>query len=237
MQLLFIDTFTKIFNNFDRVILRDDNYMLFIKGLGNTLMITFFSLFLGIFIGIIVAIGRLATKNHKKLKFIYKILQLYVTIIRGTPVMVQLLIIYNIVFSSNTIPAEFSAIVCFGLNSGAYVAEIFRGGIESIDKGQMEASRSLGINYKSSMIDIIVPQAIKTVLPTLGNEFISLLKETAIVGTIAIMDLTRAGNMITASNFDYVFPLLIVTSMYLIVVLGLQKLFSIIEKKLAGDNI
>lgn len=212
-----------------------DRYMLYLKGVGNTLLITVFALLLGILIGMLVSVIRFSTKDIKSLRWAYWICQVYVNLVRGTPVMVQILIFYNVIFSSSSINPLFSAIACFGINSGAYVAEIFRAGIESIDRGQMEAARSLGLPYKTSMSAIIVPQAIKNILPTLGNEFISLLKETAIVGTISIMDVTRASQLIYSTSYDILPPLFITSAIYLILVLGLSKMFAVFEKKMGGS--
>lgn len=219
-----------------RALFDESRYLLYLKGISNTITITIFALILGVLIGLIISIGRFSTKNNPKLKIIYFFCNFYITIIRGTPVLVQLLIIYNIVFVSGNISPIISAIVCFGINSGAYVSEIFRAGIESIDKGQMEAARSLGLSYFVSMKNIIIPQATKNILPTLGNEFIALLKETSIVGTISIFDITRAASSIYTTTYDFVGPLLIISLIYLILVVGLGKLFSLMEKKLVVKN-
>ncbi|MDO5695333.1 MAG: amino acid ABC transporter permease [Eubacteriales bacterium] len=212
-------------------------YMLYLKGVGNTLLITVFALLLGIVIGLFVSLVRFTTKNKPGLRWAYHICQGYINLVRGTPVMVQILIFYNVIFSSSGIDPVFSAIACFGINSGAYVAEIFRAGIESVDSGQMEAARTLGLSYRTSMRSIVIPQAVKNILPTLGNEFISLLKETAIVGVISIVDITRASQLVSASSFDIFPPLMIISAIYLILVLGLSKMLNIFEKRMAGDNV
>lgn len=216
-----------------QVLISEGRYKMYLDGLLNTLTITFFALLLGILIGLIIATVKFLSKEKKSLVFLSAIFNIYVTVIRGTPVLVQLLIIYNVIFVSGDINPLYSAIICFGLNSGAYVSEIFRSGIESIDKGQMEASRSLGIPYIKTMKNIIVPQAVRNVLPTLFNEFIALLKETAIVGTIAITDITRAAQLIQARTYDIIYPLMVTTIIYLVLVLILTKLCSLLEKRLA----
>lgn len=221
---------------FYNALLVENRYKMYLEGLYNTFIITLFALLLGVIIGIIISILRYSTQNKKGLSFIAKICNLYITIIRGTPVLVQLLLIYNVVFVSGDINPIYSAIVCFGINSGAYVSEIFRAGIESIDKGQMEASRSLGIPYTTSMINIIVPQAFKNVLPTLFNEFIALIKETAIVGTIAITDITRAAQLIQSRTYDIIYPILITTLIYLVIVIILTKFCTLLERKLSVNN-
>lgn len=221
---------------FYNALLVENRYKMYLEGLYNTFIITLFALLLGVIIGIIISILRYSTQNKKGLSFIAKICNLYITIIRGTPVLVQLLLIYNVVFVSGDINPIYSAIVCFGINSGAYVSEIFRAGIEAIDKGQMEASRSLGIPYITSMINIIVPQAFKNVLPTLFNEFIALIKETAIVGTIAITDITRAAQLIQSRTYDIIYPILITTLIYLVIVIILTKFCTLLERKLSVNN-
>lgn len=221
---------------FYNALLVENRYKMYLEGLYNTFIITLFALILGIIIGLIISILRYSTQNKKGLSFIAKICNLYITIIRGTPVLVQLLLIYNVVFVSGDISPIYSAIVCFGINSGAYVSEIFRAGIESIDKGQMEASRSLGMPYTTSMISIIVPQAMKNVLPTLFNEFIALIKETAIVGTIAITDITRAAQLIQSRTYDIIYPILITTLIYLVIVIILTKFCTLLERKLSVNN-
>ena len=218
-----------------------------VDGLKNTLIITFFSLIIGVAIGIIVASVRSTFDKNREVYrrrggFFYyfqwcinALANVYLTVIRGTPVVVQLLISYFIIFSSSRNGIGI-AIFAFGLNSGAYVAEIFRGGIMAIDHGQFEAGRSLGFNYFQTMIYIIIPQVIKAVLPTLCNEFIVLLKETSVAGYVGIMDLGKIPGLIQSRTFDYLFPLLIAAVLYLIVVLGLTQLHHILEKKLSKSD-
>lgn len=162
--------------------------------------------------------------------------KVYLTVIRGTPVLVQLLIIYFVVFASVDINKIIVAVMAFGINSGAYVAEIIRSGIMSIDDGQFEAGRSLGFNYTQTMIYIILPQALKNVLPALANEFIVLLKETSVSGYIAIQDLTKGGDIIRSQTYNALFPLLMVAVIYLIMVLFFEKLVSILERRLRNSE-
>lgn len=208
-------------------------------GLKITLSVTIFSLIIGVLIGMLVAIIRCAhdqqNKNKLWLKIANTICQLYITIIRGTPILVQLLIMYFIIlasFRSKTIVAIFT----FGINSGAYVAEIFRGGIMSIDKGQMEAGRSLGLNYIATMKNIILPQAFKNMLPSLVNEFIALLKETSICGYIGLNELTRGGDIIRGATFDAFLPLFAVAIIYLILVLIISSFIKILERRLRTND-
>jgi ABC-type amino acid transport system permease subunit len=169
------------------------------------------------------------------LKFFNAICNVYITVIRGTPVVIQLMIMYYIVFSSSR-NGMVAAVLAFGINSGAYVAEIVRGGIMSIDIGQFEASRSIGFDYKSTMIYVILPQALKNVLPALGNEFIVLLKETSVAGYVAIQDLTYVGNLIRSRTYEAFFPLITVALIYLIIVLILSYLLKRLERRLRNSE-
>lgn len=221
----------------------DGRYELMINGFLNTLKITAGALVLGIIIGILVAAVRSSfDKNRESMKMrggvgywllagINAICKVYLTVIRGTPVTVQLMIMYFVVWvsSKDGVPV---AIVAFGVNSGAYVAEIFRGGIMSIDNGQFEAGRSLGFNYIQTMRYIIIPQMFKSVLPTLCNEFIALLKETSIAGYVGVMDLTKAGNVIAGRTFEYFIPLFTVAAIYLVMVMILTSLVGKLERRL-----
>ncbi len=212
-------------------------------GLVNTLIITAFAAILGIAIGIVIAIIRTtydknveSLKRSKSLKyFVLKffngIAKIYLSVIRGTPVVVQLLIMYLVILSSSK-NEILIAVLAFGINSGAYVAEILRGGIMSIDNGQLEAGRSLGFNYPQTMIYIIIPQALKNSLPSLLNEIIALLKETSVAGYVGIMDLTKAGDAIRGRTFSTMLPLLAVAAVYLIIVLVMTYLVSLLERRL-----
>ena len=191
---------------------------------------------MGIVLGFLVGMIRSTYEKTHKLKVLNAICKVYLTVIRGTPVVVQLLIIYFVVFGSVRVDKVIVAILAFGVNSGAYVAEIFRSGIMSIDNGQFEAGRSLGFNYRQTMIYIVMPQAFKNVLPALGNEFISLLKETSVSGYIALQDLTKGGDIIRSRTYDAFMPLIAVALIYLIVVLIFSKLVSLLERRLRNSD-
>ena len=193
----------------------DDRWKYLVNGLKVTLTITFFALIIGVVLGFLVAIVRSTYDKTGKLKILNLICKVYLTVIRGTPVVVQLLIIYFIIFGSVDINKTLVAVMAFGFNSGAYVAEIFRSGIMSIDDGQFEAGRSLGFNYVQTMRYIIMPQAFKNVLPALCNEFVVLLKETSVAGYVAVQDLTKGGDIIRSRTYDAWTPLLIVAAVYL----------------------
>lgn len=214
----------------------DDRWMSLLRGLVVTLKVTFFAVILGFVLGFSVAIVRDVYENTKKLKALNFLCNVYLTVIRGTPVVVQLLIIYFVIFSSIKIDKSIAAVLAFGINSGAYQAEIFRSGINSVPKGQMEAGRSLGFNYRQTMVNIIMPQAIKNVLPTLGNEFIVLMKETSVAGYIALEDLTKAGDIIRSRTYSAMMPFLAVALLYLIMVMFFSRLLKMFERRLAGSG-
>lgn len=214
----------------------DNRWKYILEGLGVTLRVTFFAVLIGIVIGFMVAVVRSTYDRTGKLKVLNLFCKLYLTVIRGTPVVVQLLIIYFVIFGSSDISKTLVAVMAFGLNSGAYVAEIFRSGIMSIDNGQFEAGRSLGFNYVQTMIHIIMPQAFKNVLPALGNEFIVLLKETSVSGYIALQDLTKAGDIIRSRTYDAFMPLIAVALIYLAMVLIFTKLVNMLERRLRSSD-
>lgn len=214
----------------------DDRWMSLLRGLVVTLKVTFFAVILGFVLGFSVAIVRDVYENTKKLKVLNFLCNVYLTVIRGTPVVVQLLIIYFVIFSSIKIDKSIAAVLAFGINSGAYQAEIFRSGINSIPRGQMEAGRSLGFSYRQTMVNIIMPQAIKNVLPTLGNEFIVLMKETSVAGYIALEDLTKAGDIIRSRTYSAMMPFLAVALLYLIMVMFFSHLLKMFERRLAGSG-
>lgn len=212
--------------------IEDDGWKYITVGLKNTLIITFFACLMGIVLGFLVGMVRSTYEKTHKLKFLNAICNIYLTVIRGTPVVVQLLIIYFVVFGSVRISKLPVAVLAFGINSGAYVAEIFRSGIMSIDQGQMEAGRSLGFNYWETMWYVIMPQAFKNVLPALCNEFISLLKETSVAGYIALQDLTKGGDIIRSRTYSAFMPLFAVALIYLTIVMIFTKLIQILERRL-----
>lgn len=224
----------------------DDNYQYFIKGLGTTLTVTIFALVLGVILGVIVAVIRSAydqqpeKKKGLPLKILNGICKVYLTVIRGTPMMVQLLIMWFIVWASarstdsNMLRC---AILAFGINSGAYVAEIFRSGIMSIDKGQMEAGRSVGLTYAATMRYIIIPQAFKNVLPALGNELITLLKETSVVTVIGLRDLTKGAMIIQSKTYQAIVPYLAIAAIYLVMVMFLTWVMGKLERRLRQSDL
>lgn len=216
--------------------IKDDRWMYIVDGLKVTLLVTFFAVLIGIVIGFLVATVRSTYDKTGKLKILNILCQIYLTVIRGTPVVVQLLIIYFVIFGNVNIDKIPVAIMAFGFNSGAYVAEIFRSGIMSIDGGQFEAGRSLGFNYVQTMRYIIMPQAFKNVLPALGNEFIVLLKETSVAGYIALQDLTKAGDIIRSHTYDAFMPLIAVALIYLAMVLIFTKLVNMLERRLRNSD-
>ncbi len=212
----------------------DNRYKFIIEGLLNTIVIAFFAVIIGIIIGIVISLIRNYHDNTGKLGILDFISKSYVNIIRGTPVILQLMIIYYVIFKSVDINILIVGILAFGINSGAYVSEIIRSGINSIDKGQMEAGISLGLKYGTVMKNIILPQAIKNILPALGNEFITLLKETSVGAYIGIIELTKASDIIASRTYDYFFPLIIVAIIYLLMTLSLSKLVNALERKLSN---
>ena len=196
-----------------------------------------FAVLIGIILGILISLVKNRYKENGKGKILNGIANIYVTIIRGTPAVLQLMILYYVIFKKVDINIVIVGIISFGLNSAAYVSEIIRAGIDSVDIGQKEAARSLGLNYKQEMFNIILPQAIKNVLPALGNEFITLLKETSVAGYIGIIELIKASDIIASNTYDYFFPLIIVAIIYLILTLGLSKLLGVFERKFKNEKV
>lgn len=233
----------KFIDNF----ITDNRYRYLTNGLKTTLIITFFALIIGVLLGFIVAVVRVShdktESGNRKMsvgKFFLKIAnyvcKLYLTVVRGTPVVVQLMIIYYIIFADFSINKVLVAIIAFGLNSGAYVAEIVRSGINSIDDGQMEAGRSLGFSYVQTMIHIVLPQAFRNVVPALANEFITLLKETSVSGYIAVADLTKGGDIIRSRTYEPFFPLIAVALVYLVLVIIFTALVGKLERRFKNSE-
>ena len=222
-------------SSFQQDFIEKDRYLYLLRGLGNTLLIAVLAVLLGIVVGFLVAIIRSTHDKHGGLNVLNFICKMYLTIWRGTPTMVQLLIMYYIILVAldNKIAV---AVIAFGLNSAAYVAEIVRSGIMSVDEGQFEAGRSLGLNYSQTMRLIILPQAFKNVLPALANEFITLLKETSISGYIAIPDLTKGGDIIRSQTYDPMLPLFGVAIIYLVLVVILSSLVKKLERRLRSNE-
>ena len=212
-----------------------DRWKYIANGLGVTLRITLFAVLIGIILGFLVAVVRSTYEKTHKLKLLNLLCQVYLTVIRGTPMVVQLLIMYYIVFVSVTSKIMVASLA-FGINSGAYVAEIIRGGIQSSDNGQFEAGRSLGFNYPQTMIYIILPQVFKNVLPALANEFIVLLKETSVCGYIALQDLTKGGDIIRSQTYNAYVPLFTVALIYLVMVMIFTQLVKILERRLRSSE-
>lgn len=216
--------------------IKDDRWLYLLNGLKVTLIVAFFAALFGIVLGFLLAVIRSTHDKQGNLKILNVIAHTYITIIRGTPVVVQLLIIYYVIFAAVDINKVIVAVLAFGMNSAAYVSEIFRSGIMSIDAGQFEAGRSLGFNYVQTMRYIILPQAFKNVLPALGNEFIVLLKETSVSGYIAMEDLTKGGDIIRSRTYNAFLPLFAVAIIYLVLVLIFSKLVSMLERRLRNSD-
>lgn len=224
--------FLGIWDSFYQTVIYDNRYQYILEGLMNTIIIAFFAVLIGIVIGVIIALIKNHYEQTKKGKVANFVAQTYVNIIRGTPVILQLMIIYYVIFKSVDINTVVVGILAFGINSGAYVSEIIRSGIISIPKGQKEAGYALGLKYGQVMQYIVLPQAIKNILPALGNEFITLLKETSVGAYIGIVELTKASDIIASRTYDYFFPLLTIAFLYLIMTLGLSKVVNKLERRL-----
>ncbi len=227
--------FEEIKTDFRLNFIEGNRYRYLLNGFGITLLVTIFSVLVGLLLGFLVAVTRSTHDLTGRFPFLDAVCRVYLTVIRGTPVVVQLLIIYFVIFGSVNISKIIVAIVAFGFNSGAYVAEIIRAGIMSLDNGQFEAGRSLGLSYRRTMLWIILPQALKNVLPALGNEFIVLLKETSVAGFIALEDLTKGGDIIRSQTYNAFLPLMAVALIYLAVVMLFSFLLGKMEKKLKKD--
>ncbi len=211
-----------------------DRYMWLVEGLINTLIITLGALCIGVVIGTLIAITKYFCEGNKKLRIFSWLCDLYTTVIRGIPITVLLLMFFYIILVSAD--GVTVAIIAFGINSGAYMAELIRGGIMAVDKGQMEAARSLGMSKGQAMAKIIFPQAIKNILPAIGNECIALLKETSVAGYVAIVDITRAATNIRNKTFDAVNPIILLALIYLVLVVVMTKLLAILERRLRKSD-
>ena len=209
-------------------------YLLLVDGLKNTLIITAGALVIGVVIGSLVAMIRYCGQDSRLLRPLCWLCNVYTTVIRGVPVVVQLLIFYFLILKSSD--GLVVGIVTFGINSGAYVAELVRSGIAAVDPGQMEAGRSLGLSRLQSAWHIVLPQAMKNILPAIGNEMIALLKETAVAGYVAVQDLTRAGNLIRNNTYDSFNPLMLVAVVYLVLVIGMTQLLGLLERRLRRSD-
>lgn len=227
-----VDLVAQIYKN----LLTKDRYKMILSGLLTTLEITVVALFIGLLIGFMLALIKVSKSKNALMSFLKFVANFYITVIRGTPVVVQLFVIYYLIFAATGLPKLLVAMIAFGINSGAYVAEIVRGGILSVDSGQYEAGRSLGLSAKTTMKRIILPQAIKNVLSALTGEFINLIKETSVAGFIGVMDLSRAGNIIRSQTYEPVVPLMTVALIYFVLVAMLTVVFSLLERRMRASD-
>ena len=238
--------FNGLWEDFYSCFLKNNSYLLYLTGLRNTVIIAIGACLVGLLIGIVVTCIRIAPKNNGLMRFLNGVAKLYVTVIRGTPVVLQLFICYFVIMKGLRAVSFFGlpdtagivvAIFTFGINSGAYMSEILRGGINSVDYGQMEAGRSLGLGWFSTFFNIVLPQALKSAVPTMFNEFITLVKETSVAGYVGIVELTKIQSYITTQQMKLYMPLFIIAVIYLILVLGLQQIQKILERRLRqGDR-
>ncbi|MBR3929404.1 MAG: amino acid ABC transporter permease [Clostridia bacterium] len=226
-----------VWRQFRMNLIDEDRYQMIFMGLGRTVLIAVSSALVGVVLGCVIALMRLSNAKIGKWKFLQSISSIYVDVIRGTPVVVQLMIMYYVILTSPNISKITVAIITFGLNSAAYVSEMVRGGILAVDKGQTEAGRSLGLSAGATMLLIVLPQTIKIIIPSLFNEIIMLLKETSVVGFIGLMDLTKAGDFIRSRTYSAFFPLLTVAAVYLIIVSALTRVFNRVERRLRQGDI
>jgi len=222
-----------LYSNFYKSLIKEDRYLLLLNGMKNTILISIFALVLGLIIGLFIA---LIEEYTSKKNILNKICRLYVDIIRGIPSVLLLMTIYYIIFRNFEVSNILISIVAFGIEAGAYISEVIRSGINSIDKGQYEAAKSLGLNNYQINKYIILPQAIKNTLPSLINNFIGIFKKTSVAGYIGVKDLTKAANIISSSTYDYFFPLTIIAIIYIIIVVALSKLSAFLERRLNNDK-
>lgn len=223
---------------FYKSFITNEGYKDVLLGLKNSMLIAVFGLAIGIVIGTLIAVIKVVPKNNVFVKVLGKIADIYVGLFRGTPIVVQLLIMYFVLLPTLGLKVDkvVVAIIAFGMNSGAYVSEIMRGGILSVDSGQLEAGRSLGLSYPSAMWSIVLPQSLKNILPTIGNEFIALVKETSVVSFIAVVDLTKAFRSIADSNYEYIVPYLMLALTYLVIVLIFTFIIKAMERRMRKSD-
>ena len=224
-----------LFERLHETFIVDNSYVILLKGLANTILLTLASVVIGVIIGSAIAVAKYFSEDNPKLKVLNKICDIYTTVIRGIPVTVLLLIFFFVIFASVR-EGFVIAIFAFGINSGAYMAELIRSGINAVDKGQMEAARSLGMSKWQAMRTIILPQATKNILPAIGNEFIALLKETSVAGFVAVEELTFKASLLITNTGDAIYPYLALALLYLILVIGLTKLLSTFERRLKKNE-
>ncbi len=222
------------FDKLHETFVEGERYKWLLEGFGNTMLITLGALAIGVVIGAVIAIAKYFCEGNKKLRWVNWLCDFYTTVIRGIPMTVLLLMFFYIILvSANGVTV---AIIAFGINSGAYMAELIRSGINAVDRGQMEAARSLGLSKGQAMRKIIFPQAIKNILPAIGNECIALLKETSVAGYVAIVDLTRAATNIRNKTFDAVNPIIMLALVYLVIVVVMTKLLAVLERRLRKSD-
>ncbi len=233
--------FSNLKDDFIQSFIEGNRWLLYLKGVGITLEVAGLALVIGVILGVLVAVVRTSHdqqrpgRHNPVLGVLNTICQIYTTVIRGTPIMVQLLIMYFVIFASTRNQVGV-AVLTFGINSGAYVSEIIRGGIMSVDKGQMEAGRSLGLPYAMTMRFVIIPQAVKNILPALGNELITLLKDTSIVTVIGLRDLTKAAQLVQGKTYQAFMPFVGIAVVYLALVMVLSKLMSMLERRMRASD-
>lgn len=234
-----LNLFSSLKYKFHKTFIEDNRWKEFVKGLRNTILIALGATIIGVFIGLIIAITKVSKDMMDKpsiiLSFFNFVFNIYTTVIRGTPALVQIIIFYFIIMSKSE-NYILSAMLTFGINSGAYVSEIVRGGINSIDRGQFEAGRSLGLSHTTTMTFIVIPQAVKNILPSIGNEFILLLKDTSLASYIGAHELMKAAETVSGRTFDVLFPYISVALIYLVMVIGLEQLFKYMERRLAKSD-
>ena len=223
------------FDKLSETFLEDNRYMWLVEGLGVTVIITLGALAIGVVIGTLIAIAKYFAEGNKKLRWLNWICDLYTTVIRGIPVTVLLLVFFFVIFATARDGTPV-AIVAFGINSGAYMAELIRSGINAVDKGQMEAARSLGLSKSQAMVKIILPQAVKYILPAIGNECIALLKETSVAGYVAVVDVTKAATNIRNKTGDAINPIILLALIYLVIVIGMTRLLTVLERRLGKSD-
>ena len=226
-----------VYEQFYQTLIEQNRYRFILEGLGKTLIIAFFAVILGVILGGLVALIRNYHEETKKAKLANFISKLYVTIIRGTPAVLQLMIIYYVIFRTVDINTILVGVIAFGINSGAYVSEIIRAGIEAVDKGQMEAARSLGMNQRQAMFEVIIPQAFKNILPALGNEFISVIKESSMVSVIGVAELMYNAGIVRGNTALGLEPVVVAAIIYFIITFTLTRVLGYVERRMKASDI
>lgn len=228
----------RYFRKFWTTLIEKEAYKMVLEGLQNTVIIAVLGLLIGVVIGTLFAVVHVTPKYKRLPRILEKIVNVYVAFFRGTPIVVQLLVSYYVLFPLLEIhmTSLSTCILVFGLNSGAYVSEIMRSGIQSVDVGQLEAARALGLGFPISMLKVVVPQAVKNILPTLGNEFISLIKETSVVSFVGALDLSNAFRRIGDQNYEYIAPYLVMAAVYIVLVFGISTLIKLMERRLKRSD-